>query len=185
MTILKRENPQSNLTMQPFSAQTFFWNVLILAAWLWLFSPLANYLTVIFSREDFRTNQILLVGIIILLIVQMHKGSLRLKPDAPPQWRLRPFLLLLLSATSFLLVERFLDINTLSAGLFGLATYGLIGLWLPPHQWRSGLPAALLLIGTLPFGDHMQTFIGYPMRILTAGIVQDGLATVGFNSVGV
>jgi exosortase O len=44
---------------------------------------------------------------------------------------------------------------------------------------------ALLLIGVLPFGDHLQTFVGYPMRIATAGIVRDGLAAAGVHSVGV
>ena len=82
-------------------------------------------------------------------------------------------------------MERFLDINTLSATLFGLATYGLIGLWMSPTRWLDGLPAALLLIGVLPFGDHLQTFVGYPMRVATAEIVQRGLAAAGIHSVGV
>jgi exosortase O len=84
----------------------------------------------------------------------------------------------------YLVVERYLDINTLSACLFGLATYGLLGLWPEPRHWRQGLPAALLLIGALPFGEHMQTFVGFPMRILTAAIVRDGLAAAGVASVG-
>jgi exosortase O len=89
------------------------------------------------------------------------------------------------SSALYLAVERFLDINTLSASLFGLASYGLLGLWLLPLRWRQGLPAVLLLIGALPFGDHMQTFIGYPMRILTAAIVRDGLAAAGVASLGI
>jgi exosortase O len=76
------------------------------------------------------------------------------------------------------------DINTLSATLFGLATYGLLGLWLEPQRWRRGLPAALLLVGVLPFGEHLQTFVGYPVRILTAALVQKGLAAAGAHSVG-
>jgi exosortase O len=85
----------------------------------------------------------------------------------------------------YLAVERFLDINTLSASLFGLASYGLLGLWMDPRGWRRGLPAALLLIGVLPFGEHMQTFVGYPARLLTAAIVRDGLTAAGVRSLGV
>jgi exosortase O len=85
----------------------------------------------------------------------------------------------------FLLAERYLDINTLSATLFGLASYGLLGLWLSPPTWRAGLPAALLLIGALPFGEHMDTFIGYPLRIATARLVSQGLAGVGVPNLGV
>jgi len=185
MALLKRDKTKLKITANSFDSRTLIGNILILVAWGWLFYPLVEYLTVIFSREDFRTNQILLVGIVVMLIVQMQKGNLQPRLDAPPQFRLRPFLLLTLSAITYLLTERFLDVNTLSASLFGLATYGLLGLWLPPQQWRNGFPAALLLIGTLPFGDHMQTFIGYPMRILTAAIVRDGLAAAGVASIGV
>jgi exosortase O len=88
-------------------------------------------------------------------------------------------------AILFLLAERYLDINTLSATLFGLASYGLLGLWLSPPTWRAGLPAALLLIGALPFGEHMDTFIGYPLRIATARLVSQGLAGVGVPNLGV
>jgi exosortase O len=85
----------------------------------------------------------------------------------------------------YLICERFLDVNTLSATLFGLASYGLLGLWLWPLSWRQGLPAALLLIGALPFGEHMQTFVGYPLRIFTAALVRDGLAAAGVTSIGI
>ena len=50
---------------------------------------------------------------------------------------------------------------------------------------RRKITAALLLIGALPFGEHMQTFIGYPVRILTAGLVGDGLAALGVHSIGI
>jgi exosortase O len=85
----------------------------------------------------------------------------------------------------YLVAERFLDINTLSATLFGLATYGLLGLWLSPRRWIEGLPAALLLIGALPFGEHLETFVGYPLRLLTARLVSDGLAALGVPAVNV
>ena len=185
MALLKQDKEQLSSKENAFNVPSFVLNVLIWVTWGWLFAPLADYLGIIFSREDFRTNQILLVGIVVLLVVQMQKENLRPKLDAMPVLRIRPFLLLLVSSITYLLIERFLDVNTLSASLFGLTTYGLLGLWLPKQQWRSGLPAALLLIGTLPFGDHMQTFIGYPMRIFTAKIVQDGLAAAGVASVGV
>jgi exosortase O len=54
-----------------------------------------------------------------------------------------------------------------------------------PAAWRQGLPAALLLVGALPFGEHLQTFVGYPVRILTAAIVRQGLAALGVHTVGI
>jgi exosortase O len=160
-------------------------SAVILGLWLWLYRPVFDYLAIIFSREDFRTNQIVLVGVVVLIAFQMRKGHLRPRPDAWPQLYLPALILVLGGSALYLVVERFLDINTLSASLFGLASYGLLGLWMRPRRWRQGLPAAVLLIGTLPFGEHIQTFIGYPMRILTANIVRDGLARAGIASIGV
>ena len=160
-------------------------NAVIIGLWLWLYRPLFDYLGIIFSREDFRTNQLVLVGVLVLIAVQVRKGRLRPRADAAPQLYLPALILALGSSALYLAVERFLDVNTISASLFGLASYGLLGLWMQPRRWQQGLPAALLLIGTLPFGEHMQTFIGYPMRILTAAIVRDGLSAAGVSSIGI
>jgi exosortase O len=160
-------------------------NVGLLGLWLWFYRPVFSYLTIIFSREDFRTNQILLIGVVILILLRMRDGVFRPRLDAAPQLVPAALALMLAGALLYLAVERYLDINTLSASLFGIASYGMLGLWMRPHLWRQGLPAVLLLIGTLPFGDHLQTFVGYPMRILTAGMVQDGLRTIGIHSISI
>ncbi len=160
-------------------------NLAILLAWLWLYRGMFGYLSIIFSREDFRTNQWVLLGVVTLIAIQIRNGNFRPRLDATPHLFWPSLILALGGSALFLLGERFLDINTLSASLFVLTGYGLLGLWMQPSQWRQGLPAALLLMGVLPFGDHMQTFVGYPMRILTAGIVRDGLAAAGTGSIGI
>ena len=116
-------------------------NVLLLALWLWLFRSVYPYLGTIFSRQEFRTNQILLVGVLILITLKMRETKVRLRLSEGPQLYLPALLLVLISAVSYILVERLLDINTVSASLFGLASYGLLGLWLSPSRWRQGLPA--------------------------------------------
>ncbi|MCB9076696.1 MAG: exosortase O [Anaerolineaceae bacterium] len=184
----------STLDIQPQSADTslpstrivrLVFNALVVGLWLWLYRPIFDYLAIIFTREDFRTNQIVLIAIVILIGMRLRRSDHRLRLDIEPHLAPLPLSLALGGSLAYLLVERFLDINTLSAGLFGLATYGLLGLWLAPRPWRQGLPAALLLIGALPFGEHLQTFVGYPLRILTAGIVRDGLGAAGVGSVGI
>ncbi|MCA9969479.1 MAG: archaeosortase/exosortase family protein, partial [Anaerolineales bacterium] len=164
-------------------------NAAILAVWLWLYWPLADYLQTIFTAAQFRTNQILLLGVLLLIGLRLRAawqaGERPLQPDAPPAAAPLPLVLALGGSLAYLLVERFLDVHTIAASLFGLASYGLLGLWMAPARWRQGLPAALLLILTLPFGAHMETFIGYPLRIATAVLVRDGLAAAGVSSVGV
>ncbi|RLC88341.1 MAG: exosortase O [Chloroflexi bacterium] len=171
-------------------------NVGVVGLWLWLYQGMFGYLSIIFSREDFRTNQIVLVGVAVLIAVRVRTslarggrvlpGRVHPRLDASPQLSVPALTLVLGGSALYLLVERFLDINTISASLFGLASYGLLGLWMEPARWREGLPAALLLlIGALPFGEHLQTFVGYPARIFTAALVRDGLAGAGVASVGV
>jgi exosortase O len=160
-------------------------NLSLAALWIWLYWAVFGYFQIIFSREEFRTNQIVLVIVLILFFVQFRRERWRPRLDVLPHIFWPGLSLLLIGSVAYLLAERFLDINTLSASLFGLATYGLIGLWMSPRRWLAGLPAALLLIGTLPFGEHLQTFVGFPIRITTANIIQEGLQAIGINSVGV
>jgi len=160
-------------------------NIALLCIWFWLYRPVYSYLRVIFTREEFRSNQVVLLGVIVLIYLQVRKGDLRPRLDQFPQLYFPAIFLILIGSTIFLVNERFLDINTLSASMFALSSYGLLGLWMRPQRWKQGLPAALLLTGALPFGDHMQTFIGYPVRILTAAMVRDGLAVMGVHSIGV
>jgi len=160
-------------------------NTLVLVLWLWLYRAVFDYLAIIFSREDFRTNQIVLVAVLALVALEIRKEHLHPQFDAAPQWYVPALTLALGGSALYLIVERFLNINTISASLFGLASYGLLGLWMKPQRWRQGFPAALLIVGVLPFGEHLQTFVGYPLRILTASIVRDGLTAAGVSSVGV
>ncbi len=160
-------------------------NATILLLWVILYRPVYPYLATIFTRQEFRTNQIALLAVILLIAAQLRRGRLHISPADLPQLH-RPALALMSTASvAFIAAERWLDINTLSATLFGLATYGLLGLWMQPHRWRQGLPAALLLVGVLPFGEHMETFVGYPLRLATARMVSSGLGGLGVPNLGV
>ncbi|MCB0190287.1 MAG: archaeosortase/exosortase family protein, partial [Caldilineaceae bacterium] len=159
-------------------------NSLLIALWLWLYRPLFAYFAVIFADRAFRTNQLILFTVLALILLQARRGGLELRWQARPQLLWLPLGLALGGSLLYLIVERFLDINILAASLFFLASYGLLGLWMTPARWRQGLPAALLLVGALPFGEHLQTFVGYPMRIATANLVGEGFRTLGVGSIG-
>lgn len=170
-------------------SQHWHWlaNIVIAAAWLWLFRSIYPHLTIIFTREDFRTNQLLLLGIIALVGWRWRKQPNNTSTTINPAPRAHPAPLILAfgGALGFILLQHWFNINTIAAALFGLASYGLMGLWLPPQRWRNGIWAALLFIGCLPFGDFIQVFIGYPMRIATAAFVRDLLAAAGATSIGI
>ena len=173
--------------IERFQWQTPLLNLLIWAAWGWLFRPIFPYLQYIFTKNDFRTNQVLLLLIVGLIGHQVYERGLDVEGWGTRNVQVRrwPLFVAIGSAIVFLLIERFLAVNTLSAAFFALGGYGLLGLWISPTRWRHGLPAALLIVGTLPFSHHMQTFIGYPMRIATAAIVRDGLSIAGIGHVGI
>jgi exosortase O len=160
-------------------------NIVLLVLWLWLYRAVYPYLGIIFTTQEFRANQIILVGVLALIIHQVRKGELRPRLNSLPQFYTIALAMALGSSVLYLLVERYLDINTFSASLFGLASYGLLGLWMRPHEWRRGLLTALLLVGALPFGEHLQTFVGYPLRVVTARIVHDGLGAIGVHTLSV
>ena len=160
-------------------------NIVLLIFWGWLYKPVFQYLAVLFSREEFRTNQILLVGVAALAVFQARRLSIRPHLDARPHLYLPALGLTLGASLAYLLSEKFLDINTLAAFLFGLATYGLLGLWMSQARWLQGFPVMLLVVGLLPFGEHLETFAGYPLRTFSAALARAGLDALGFHSVGV
>src|SRR3990172_7369086 len=45
-------------------------NLLVLGLWLWLYRPVFAYLAILFSREEFRTNQIVLAGVLALIVLR-------------------------------------------------------------------------------------------------------------------
>ena len=60
--------------------------------------------------------------------------------------------------------------------LFAIATYGLIGLFIASKVWRKGLPAAIFASCILPFSVQFGTGLGFPVRVITARLVEHILA---------
>src|SRR5687768_3611737 len=102
---------------------------LVVALWFWLFRGIYDYLAIVFTREDFRTSQLVLLGAVGLVVARARQERWRLGGGGWPRLAVVPVGLVLFSAALHLLTERFLGVATVSALLFGLGTYGLLGLW--------------------------------------------------------
>ena len=50
-------------------------NATLAAAWLLLYRPVLRYLGNVATNDDFRTNQLLLLGILALLISEARRGA--------------------------------------------------------------------------------------------------------------
>ena len=182
MSVISHLREASNSHIKP---RVLGLNLLLAVVWGWLFRPIFPYLQTIFTRQDFRTNQI---AIALLLAIFVYKAiGEQFKPDfqRQPTVRSLPLAICIIGTLSFVVTERFLDINTIGSALFVFSTYGLLGLYLDPQTWRNGLPVALLIAGTIPINNHLQTFVGYPMRVASAAIIRDALAATGIGSFGV
>src|SRR5512135_3332942 len=85
-------------------------NALLCGVWLWLYRAVFDYLAIIFTREDFRTNQIVLLAVFVLFVLQWRQGQSRPQIDVPPQLSIPAIVLVLGGSILYLLVERFFDI---------------------------------------------------------------------------
>ncbi len=167
----------------PIPAARFLEPVLhtaIAGLWLLLFWPSLSWLSDMFGRADTQLNRALLFGILACLAYRFKERPL---PPLGLRFTAGPVLLLLAGIVSYLLFERHAGIHILSCIAFGVATFGLAGLYLPVSTWMRSAPAFLLLILTLPFGQHLEVFLGFPLRLLSAQMIQGAFAALGLDAV--
>jgi len=97
-------------------------NAAILASWLWLFRAVYPYLGTIFTRQEFRTNQVVLLAALALIIMQVRRGDLRLQPASRPRPYMPALAMALGGAARFILTDHNMDNNKLSTTLIRLDT---------------------------------------------------------------
>jgi len=162
-------------------------SLLLLVAWVWLYAPVWEDLGAVFDRQEFGANQLALLGALALAAMRLHTLHLPQHLDMMTAATVGPQLfwpgLLMMSGGSLLyaLAQHCGYQQGFSASLFGLASYGLAGLWMRPQRWWQGLPTCVLLVGALPFGEYLHVFIGFPMRLITAMLVWYLLSLIGLQ----
>lgn len=74
-------------------------------------------------------------------------------------------------------------INIIEAcsGLFFL--YGVLGLYLPKTPWKKSIIPFGLLLMTLPFGNIMDIYLGFPLRMAAVDLVSSCLQTMGISNI--
>ncbi|MEO0803891.1 MAG: exosortase O [Cyanobacteria bacterium J06642_2] len=100
-----------------------------------------------------------------------------------PHWRWLPCCVVALGAIFSTLVRVGFGHGALSFCGFAIATYGLLGLFLAPRGWRQGIPAALVVVGLLPVSIQFGSGMGFSLRVLTAGVVEQVLTAAGVAAI--
>lgn len=144
---------------------------LIVFSWL-----LLNYSTLEWIFATFKGssafNLIIISVVATVLLVQAIHHRRKLSLSSIPILYPAPLALIFGSAIISISVQWLLDIPQIAVSLFAIATYGLIGLFISPLVWRKGLPAAVLTACILPFSAQFSTGLGFPVRVITARLVE-------------
>jgi exosortase O len=155
-------------------------NVLLVGAWLWLSRSSLAWLARCFADTSARTNAVLLAVALLILLVQARSAvSARALLVAVPRMRLLPLGLLVGCALAQVFRSRLLDSSILASAAFVVGTQGLAGLYLPQAGWRRGWIAVLVAVALLPFGPHIDAFLGFPARVATAHLARNLLGAAG------
>jgi exosortase O len=109
----------------------------------------------------------------LVLLVCILFFWLKEKPFKRLQWQWPSLQALLLMGVSLILML-FLKVYS-PIRLFSFVSacaffYGLLGFVNNPKSWFKGLIPFALLLMTLPFGRHLDVFVGYPLRILSVDV---------------
>ncbi|MCB1213858.1 MAG: archaeosortase/exosortase family protein, partial [Deltaproteobacteria bacterium] len=151
---------------------------LILGLWLFLFFPVFQWLGASFYTPEYRWHTALFILLIAVFLKKIFSKDL---PDFCLQLRLIPFFILFLGVLGFLVSERFLDMDLVSCFFFGWASFGLAGLFLQKERWKASLPYLLLFLAVLPFSFHIETFLGFPLRVITAKVAYYFFESIGIH----
>jgi exosortase O len=116
-----------------------------------------------------------LVGVALLAVLG-RRGLVTL--GQPLQRHTTPTALLI-AATIAAVAAQPLDVGLLEALAAMVAGYGFLGLLLAPAAWRAGRVVFLVALLALPSMAHLQAYIGFPLRLATAGVVAELLTLFG------
>ncbi|MCB9765383.1 MAG: exosortase O [Alphaproteobacteria bacterium] len=154
-------------------------STLLVGAWAWMFAPTLRWIQGTLGDSDFRLNLLLALALGAVIVARSSLAALGRALAEGPRAHAAPLALVAVSGLAWLACERLLDIDLISSLCCGLAGYGILGLYVSRSAWWRGFPAALLLIGALPFGHQADIYVGFPARVVIARTVEAGLQAMG------
>jgi len=157
-------------------------SLLTIGIWVLYCIPSLLWLTETLYRQYTLVNSILLISITLGLIWKVKKDYTILR-EHRPSWTLQgfPLLLWVASAICYLIISLTLNFNILKCIFFLSGSYALLSQFIPYATWRKGFIPIILIILTLPFGSQLDIYLGFPLRLISAQWVMQGLQAFGIH----
>ncbi len=159
---------------------------LLLLLSIYLYSSPIHWIFIQLTQTEHRFSQIslflLLVFVIYQVILANHSTKQASLNATKLQLNLNPLAItgFILMGCAFLLNESFFAINIFSAVCAITAFYALLGLFINQYSWQRGLLYAIIFLLFLPFGDYLDVFFGFPLRLASAEVASDLLMVLGY-----
>jgi len=153
--------------------------VIILLFFLYFRSNLVWVYNYFVNAASYEYSILFFVSLVILVFATKGKYSFRTKNEIP----LHPFMLFSSAIFLDLFNIFFLHYQIISATAMILAGYAILGLYLERDVWKRCLFIVGIIALSLPFAEHIQTILGFPIRLLTAKIVSFIMSLLGLASI--
>ncbi|PSB02152.1 exosortase O [Merismopedia glauca] len=150
-----------------------------LAIW-WFYVNISSVEWLFTSLNDTSLFNLVLITLVVVglgILGFWQRQQLSFSPI--PQWNRLPVRLILGTGVGGIVLRWSVDIPHLSVILFLIGTYGLLGLFINPKIWRSGLAVAVLFSVVFPFSLPVSVGVGFPIRVMTAYAVEHLLTNWG------
>ncbi len=149
---------------------------------LYLFWPSLSWMGQQITTQQHRFQ---LLGMVVLAGVTTYRMITSTSHTVPVRFVLntRPFLVFVFGCVAYLLNERYIGIQVFSAAFCIVAMYGVWGFYTDIAKWHQGAVPVILLVLLLPFGDYLDVYFGFPLRMFSAQTASDMLAGLGFSTV--
>jgi len=154
-----------------FGLLCFMYVVYIFQAFQYIYLSITDHFDALF---------ILMLLAIAYWVIQKNKtvNFTLFKPIYFYNWNTLAFII---TACLFPFISYYLRINLFTTVIGLIGFYLLLSFTIPQRTWKNGLIPFTLLLMCLPFGRQLDTYIGFPLRMLSVDFVASQMTWFGYN----
>jgi len=168
--------------MKLSSSQLSFVNIVLLVLAVLFFWDSLVWIQERISVGIFKPfNVLVLLGLGVLLYKRLKERDGRL--FYPQSFALLSLVVMCFGVLAYSILDSLYGIRTFNTLAFLLFLFGYLGLFVKQSDWLQSAVPLLLLSLILPFGDLLDTYLGFPLRIQTSNVVEHIISNLGVDLV--